>query len=57
MMEKQFLRKVTSRLCRNPGAKNFAEITLAHTVSEINEFLCFTQKFKMAARNGGNFFF
>ena len=32
--------------------KNFVENTLAHTVSEINVFLRFTQKFKMAANNG-----
>ena len=32
--------------------KNFVKINLCHTVSEINVFLHFTQKFKMAAKNG-----
>ena len=32
--------------------KNFVEITLSHIVSKINVFLHFTQKFKMAAKNG-----
>ena len=32
--------------------KNFAEIALSRTVSEINVFLHFTQKFKIAAKNG-----
>ena len=36
--------------------KNFIEIALSPTVSEIKAFLCFTQKFKMAAKNGGNDF-
>ena len=49
--------------------KNFVEIALAHTVSEmstffafsalrkfINVYLCFTQKFKMAAKSGGKRF-
>ena len=34
-------------------AKNFAKIALLLTVSEINVFLHFTQKFRMAAKNGG----
>ena len=34
------------------GVKNFIKITLSCTVSKINEFLLFTQKFKMAAKNG-----
>ena len=33
--------------------KNFVEIALCHTISEINIFLHFTQKFKMAAKSGG----
>ena len=37
--------------------KNFVEIALSGTVSEINAFLCFTQKFKMAAKNGGKTIF
>ena len=32
--------------------KTFIEITLSRTVSKINEFLRFTQKFKMATKNG-----
>ena len=35
------------------GVKYFVEIALSCTVSEINAFLRFTQKFKMAAKNGG----
>ena len=35
------------------GVKTFDEIVLSRTVSEINAFMCFTQKFKMAAKNGG----
>ena len=32
--------------------KNFVEIALSHFVSEVNVFLCFMQKFKMAAKSG-----
>ena len=32
--------------------KNSVEITLSRTISEINVFLRFTQKFMMAAKNG-----
>ena len=39
------------------GDKNLAEIALSCTVTEINALLCFTQKFKMAAKNGGNTIF
>ena len=31
--------------------KNFVEIALSHSVSEINRFLHLTQKFKMAAKS------
>ena len=31
--------------------KNFVEIALPRSVSEINMFLCFTKKFKMAAES------
>ena len=34
--------------------KNFVEMALSHTVSEIKDF---TQKFKMAAKKGGKTFF
>ena len=33
--------------------KNFAARALFHTISKINTFWCFTQKFKMATKNGG----
>ena len=33
--------------------KNSAEITLSRTVSEINAFFSFMQKFKMTTANGG----
>ena len=33
------------------------KIALSRTVSEINGFLCFTQKFKMAAKNDGKTIF
>ena len=36
--------------------KNFVEITLSRSISEINVFLRFTQKFKMAAKSGGGRF-
>ena len=35
--------------CRS---KIFVKTELSHTVSEINVFLCFMQKFKMATKNG-----
>ena len=37
--------------------KNFIEIALSCTISEINVFLHFSQKFKMAAKNSRNRFF
>ena len=37
--------------------KNFVEIALSHSVSEINTFLRFMQKFKMAAKSGGKMIF
>ena len=40
MVGKRFLRKFST------GLKNFIEITLSCTVSEINAFLRFTQKFE-----------
>ena len=36
-----------------PELKNIVEITLSHTVSEINALLNFTQKFKMVTKYGG----
>ena len=35
------------------GVKKFTEIALSRTVVEINAVLHFTQKFNMAAKNGG----
>ena len=37
--------------------KNFVEIALSRSVSEINTFLHLTQKFKMATKNGGKTIF
>ena len=37
--------------------KNFVEIALAYPFSEINTFLHFTQKLKMAAKSGGKTIF
>ena len=37
--------------------KNFVKITPSGTVSELNLLLRFTQKFKMAAKNGGKAIF
>ena len=37
-------------LCRHPGAQK--NCSKSHNISEINVFLHFTQKFKMATKNG-----
>ena len=37
--------------------KNFVEIALSCSISEINTFLHFTQKFKMATKSGGKTIF
>ena len=37
--------------------KNFVEINLSHSVSDINGFLRLTQKFKMASKSAGKRFF
>ena len=39
------------------GAQNYAEITVFRTVSEINTFLCLTQKFKTPVKNSGRTIF
>ena len=52
-----FLVKVTSTLATYPARKNFVEIALSHSVTEINRFLRLTQKFKMAAKSGGKTIF
>ena len=41
----------------NLRIKNFVEIVLSRTVSKIDALLCFTQKFKMAAKSGGKAIF
>ena len=43
-----FGKKNTSRICRYPAGQNFVVYAVSHTVYEINAFLRFTQKFKMA---------
>ena len=55
--ENDFWQKVTDHSGYSLRVENFVKITLSCTVSEINEFLHFTQKFKMAATNGGKCFF
>ena len=42
--------EMTIRSPDKSGIKNFEEIALSRTVSEINAFLSFTQKFKMATK-------
>ena len=37
--------------------KNFVKIALAHSVSKVKMFVCFTQKFKMATKIGGKTIF
>ena len=49
--ENDFCEKLTVDFVDTLQAKTFVEITLHHSVSEINAFLCLTQKFKMAAKN------
>ena len=41
----------------NLRVKNFMEISLSRAISEINGFLRFTQKFKMAGKSGGKTIF
>ena len=53
MAGKLSLGKVKSTLCNTLQAKNFVEIALTGSVSEIKAFLRFKQKFKMAAKSGG----
>ena len=45
------MRNVANRLCRFLRVKNFVEIALARSVSDINRFLRLTQKFKMASKS------
>ena len=52
-----FGKNCQSTLGDTPTIKNFNEITLSGIVSEINAVLHFTQKFKMATKNGGKTIF
>ena len=58
MAEKPFLgKKLPDNSVDTLGVKIFGKIDLSHTVSEINAFVCFTQKFAMATQNGGKTIF
>ena len=46
-----FLEKSPVDSADNLRVKNFVEIALSCSISEINRFLHFTQKFKMAAKS------
>ena len=52
MAQKQFWEKSPVDSADTLGVKTLDKIVLSCTVSEINAFICFTQKFKMAAKNG-----
>ena len=56
MARMQFLEHTSLAAPDNLWVKNFIEIYPSHTVSELNVFLRFTQKFKMAVKNGGKAF-
>ena len=51
--ENDFLGKSLIHSADTLWVKNFVEIVLSHSVSEINTFLHFTQKLKIAAKSGG----
>ena len=51
--ENDFLEKSPVDSENTLWVKNFVEIDLSHSVSEINMFLHLRQKFKMAAKSGG----
>ena len=55
--ENDFWGKMTVDSADTWWVKNFVEIALSRTIFEINAFLRFTQKFKMAAKNGGKTIF
>ena len=52
-----FLEKWPVDCAHTLWVKNFIEISLSRTLSEINGCLHFTQKFKMVAKNGGKIIF
>ena len=55
--ENDFWEKSPVDSAHNLRVKNFVKIALSCSISEINTFLCFTQKFKMAAKSGGKTIF
>ena len=52
MARKCFLERVPDDFVYTLWVKNFVKIVLFRTVSEINVFLRFKQKFEMVAKNG-----
>ena len=57
LRENEFWESLVVDCMDNLWVKNFFEIALAHSISEINTFLRFTQKLKMAAKRGGKMIF
>ena len=55
--EKDFCKRSPVDSADTLWVKNFVEIALFRSVSEINTFLHLTQKFKMAAKSGGKTIF
>ena len=51
--ENDFWEKSPVGSADNMQVKNFVEFTLSCSISEINRYLRFTQKFKMATKSGG----
>ena len=56
-LENDFWEKSPVDSADNLRVKNFMEIALSRSISEINGLLRFTQKFKMAAKSGGKTIF
>ena len=52
LQENNFLEKLPDDSADTLGIKNYANIALPCTISEVNSFLHFMQKFKMAVKNG-----
>ena len=50
--ENDFWKKSPVDSADNLRVKNFVEIALSRSINEINRFLRFMQKFKMAAKSG-----
>ena len=55
--ENYFREKLPLASADTLGVNHFIKIALSPTVYEINAFLCFTQKFKMANKYGGKSIF